>query len=254
MFLLLFTIATANILSIPYFYVEYLEYFLINGLVPLINHIYNIKNINRVIEIKFFVGTVTKPLKLDEDIKERLDKVIISLNNLHYKFDLSEIDSLPDLISINSDSSEIDSLPDLIPIDSEYEPNDSLPDLIPIDSEYEPNDSLPDLIPIDSNSYNSLHDIELIDITKKNSIYKFGSRFKMHGIYTGDDTSDEERDDTSDEEIDEETDEEIDEETDEEIDEETDEETDEEINEGNDEEIDEDVVDEENSIVIENVD
>ena len=230
MFLLLFTIATANILSIPYFYVEYLEYFLINGLVPLINHIYNIKNINRVIEIKFFVGTVTKPLKLDEDIKERLDKVIISLNNLHYKFDLSEIDSLPDLISINSDSSEIDSLPDLIPIDSEYEPNDSLPDLIPIDS----------------NSYNSLHDIELIDITKKNSIYKFGSRFKMHGIYTGDDTSDEERDDTSDEEIDEETDEEIDEETDEE--------TDEEINEGNDEEIDEDVVDEENSIVIENVD
>ena len=203
MFLLLFTIATANILCIPYFCVEYLEYFIINGLVPLINHIYNIKDVKRIIEIRVFTGTTTKPLEIDNDIKERLDKVIISLNNLHSKFDSNETDSLPDLISINSN--ETDSLPDLISINSDE--TDSLPNLISINSNE--TDSLPDLISINSDETDSLPDLIPI-IKKKSTLLDYKLKSKIHRIYTTDVL-----DDVSESlvELDEETDEESDKES-----------------------------------------
>jgi hypothetical protein len=90
MFLLLFTVAIANILLIPYFCVDYFEYFLINVLVPFINQIYKIKNIKKNIEIKVFSN-------FDDDIKERINEII---NSLGYDSNIS--DSSEDI----SDSSE----------------------------------------------------------------------------------------------------------------------------------------------------
>ena len=118
MFLLLFTVAIANILLIPYFCIDYLEYFLIIGLLPFINQIYKIKNIKKVIEIKVFSN-------FDDDIKERINEIINSLeydseeeisNSSQDLTESSEESSNSSKESSNSNEELLDNLPDLISI------------------------------------------------------------------------------------------------------------------------------------------
>jgi len=125
MFLIYFTIFIANICVVPYYFIDYVEFFLINAMIPLINNIYSLKNKKRILEIKIYNGLkridlfrnhISSSDSSDEDIQNRINEISEQLLLSNNKLLNSDTDSdMPDLISI-SDSDTDSDMPDLISI------------------------------------------------------------------------------------------------------------------------------------------
>jgi hypothetical protein len=116
MFLILLTIFVANICLVPYYFIEYVEYFLINGMIPIINNIYSLRNKKRILEIKVYNGVPRIDLfssdSSDDDIQNRINeisqKILLFNGILLNSYEITSEDSdMPDLVSISSDSEDI---------------------------------------------------------------------------------------------------------------------------------------------------
>jgi len=116
MFLIFFTIFVANICLVPYYFIDYVEYFLINAMIPLINNIYSMRNKKRILEIKVYDGLqridlfrnhISSSDSSDEDIHHRINEISEQLLINNNKLLNSDTDSdMPDLISISDSDND----------------------------------------------------------------------------------------------------------------------------------------------------
>ena len=182
---LIFTVT--NLLIIPFYFTEYLEYFVINGIVPFINKIYKLKNKKRVLEIRVFKESKDSNKRQRDDNYEKSSESILNeatndINNRQERINDFMDDFLKCLGRINELNNHEQphfNMSDLIPVELDSElttssiqdsesthssiqdsesTHSSMPDLIPIESDDErhsqadvsTHSSMPGLIPIES--------------------------------------------------------------------------------------------------------
>jgi len=110
MFFIVFFLNVTNLFILSYLFIDFIEYFLINIIVPYINIVNKVRNRNKFFEIKIFNDSTYIDIfnNTNIDINNRLNEINNYLNiNLQME---SEDSDIPDLIDID----QVDTIPNLI--------------------------------------------------------------------------------------------------------------------------------------------